>query len=110
MIRALLIDDDSDHAERLERELNQRGLGTIYAAGIREAIRKLKSRTAQVELVIICMADPSRPWLAILHQLQQTSWQSGIREFPLFLCVSRYRPGAEHQLKIERMGARHVFE
>jgi len=110
MIRALLIDDDRNHAEGLERALNQRGLITSCTASILEAVRRLQCREASIDLVVVVIADRWHPWLEILHQLQQAAWQVGIGEFPLFLCVSRLNFGTQFQLQIERMGARLVIE
>lgn len=110
MIKALLIDNDRVHAERLEQELNRRGLTTIYVASSREALKQLENRAGSIDLVVLAIADLRQPWLEILHQLQQASWRAGIGEFPLFLCISRPSLRAEFQLQIERMGARHVIE
>ena len=110
MTKVLIIDDDRNRAERLERELNQRRAATIYSATVREAVRKLKSRTASIDLVILSISDRSQPWLEILHTLQEASWQPGIGDFPLFLCISRLYFVADFQLQIERMGARYVTE
>lgn len=110
MAKVLLIDDDSDHAEQLGQGLAQRRLTVIHAANSGEAIAKLRDREGTCDLVILCMANRSRPWLAVLHDLQQAGRQAGLFELPLFLCVSRLQLEADLQLQIERMGARYASE
>ena|ERR1039458_3398442 len=110
MFSALLIDEDRDHADHLERELTRCGLTLVYAATIQNAMRKLNRRVVSVDFVLLVMSGRSGPWLEILHELQQAAWQAGISEGPLFLCISRLRFEADFQLKIEQMGARYAFE
>jgi hypothetical protein len=110
MTRALLIDDDSDHAERLGRELALRGLTVIYASDAEKATKQLLENASVCDLVILCIADRARPWLSFLKAMQEACWQAGFLEFPLFLCVSRVELGLEFQLRVERMGARFACE
>lgn len=110
MIRALLIDDDRDHALNIEEELNQRKVITNCVASISEAIGVLKRRAALFDLVILSIADRSQPWVETLHDLQQAAWQSGIGARPFFFCISRFHFDHEFQLQIERLGARLAFE
>lgn len=110
MIKVLLIAGDPIRAKDLERTLNRRGLVTSYSVSIREAVRQLECRTASFDLVVLAIGDRSQPWLEILHRLQEAAWQTGIGEFPFFLCISRLNYGADFQLRIERMGARFVIE
>lgn len=110
MSKALLIDDDPNHAEVLERSMNRRGLVTIWSRSVREAVGRLQCRGASFDLVVLSIGERSCHWIEILHELQQAAWQSGVSEFPLFLCVSRLSLGVDFQLQIERMGARLVHE
>jgi DNA-binding response OmpR family regulator len=109
MLRALLI-DDGDHAEQFARRLTERNLAVIHASDPRKAIAKLRGRDYLCDLVILCMAGHSQPWLEVLRDLQQANHQAGLREVPLFLCVSRLQLGIDLQLQIERMGARYACE
>lgn len=110
MPRVLLIDEDTTHAEEFGRRLAERGLTVIRAEGSGAAIAQLRNREYLCDLVILCMAHRSRPWLEVLRDLQHAGRQAGFREMPLFLCVSRLQLGIDFQLQIERMGARYVFE
>jgi hypothetical protein len=110
MISVLLIDGDRGHAEQLTHELNRRGLMTGKVAPVDEAAKILKTRTASIDLVMLVVCDRSQPWLERLHQLQQSCWQSGIGEVPLFLCVLRIAFRPEFLIQIEHLGVRHVVE
>ena len=110
MTTVLLIDDNADHAEHLGLPLAQRGLSVVRAADFGDAIGKLRNRALIYDLVILIMADRSRPWLTFLRNLQQAGRQEAFFEVPLFLCVSRLHLGPEFQLQIERTGARYAFE
>lgn len=110
MAKVLLIDDDGDHAEQLARGLAERRLTVTRAADGEAAIAQLRNREQPCDLVILCMARRSVPWLEVLRTLQHAGWQAGFREAPLFLCVSRLQRGIDFQLQIERMGARYADE
>jgi hypothetical protein len=62
------------------------------------------------EIAVLVIGDQSRPWFTVLHSLQEAAWQGAMPEVPFFLCVSKQDLGADFQLRIERMGARYVFE
>jgi ActR/RegA family two-component response regulator len=110
MTSALLIDDDAAHAERVGIMLAQRGLVVTRVADIGEAIKWLQVRARAWEIVVLVFGDRSRPWLAVLRELQEAGRQAGFLEVPQFLCVSRLHLGVEVQLQIERMGARYACE
>jgi DNA-binding response OmpR family regulator len=110
MNRVLLIDEDVTHAEELARRLAERSLTVIHAADSGAAIAQLRNREYLCDLVILCIAHRSRPWLEVLRDLQHASRQAGFREVPLFLCVSRLQLGIDFQLQVERMGARYASE
>ena len=109
-VRALLIDQNPEHKQQLAVALTQRGLTVIHAAHIGEAIKYLRNPAHTYELAILVMGDRSQSWLTVLGNLQRAHGQTTLFEVPLFLCVSRLQLGPEFQLKIERMGARYVFE
>ena len=110
MMKALLIDEDPNHATHLERSINRRGVVTSWTNSVREAIGRLRGREASFDLVVLSIGERSQRWIEILHKLQQAAWQPGVSEFPIFLCVSRLSLGVEFQLQVERMGARLVHE
>ena len=110
MTRVLLIDENADHAQQLGLVLAQRGLTVVRAADIEESIRNLRKPGLIYDLVILIMADRSRPWLKVLHKFQQACLQAAFLETPLFLCVAKLQFGPEFQLQIEQRGARYVFE
>jgi len=110
MLSVLLIDDDDDHAGRLDKVLAERGFIVTRAADCGQAIATLRNRTTTCDLVILSMAGRSRPWLTVLRDLQEAGRQAGFLEAPQFLCVSRLHLGVDMQLQIERMGARYVCE
>ena len=110
MFSVLLVDDDGDHAKELGRALTRRGVAVLRAANSRETIARLRNRAHVCDIVILCLADRKRPWLAVFHDLLQASREAGFSETPRFLCVSRIQFGSEFQLQIERMGARYVYE
>jgi len=110
MNSVLLIDDDGAHAERLGTILAQRGLAVIRAADAAGAVKTLQTNPHICEIVILVVAEVSRPWLTILCDLQEAARQQAFLEGPLFLCLSKRELGAEFQLRIERMGARYACE
>jgi DNA-binding response OmpR family regulator len=110
MLNVLLIDEDGDHAQQLGRRLAERRLTVIRTADSGAAIAQLRNREHLCDLVILCMAGRSDPWLEVLRDLQHAGWQAGSREVALFLCVSRLHFGIDFQLQIERMGARYASE
>lgn len=110
MTMALLIDQDDDHAEQLGMTLSMRGLTVVRAVDIEGAINKLRSNAQILEIVILVIDDPARPWLSILSDLRESAQQRAFLEKPVFLCVSRRELGINFQLRIERMGARYACE
>jgi hypothetical protein len=60
--------------------------------------------------VILNVSDAVLPWFKILKKLQEAFFQSGGHQSPLFLCTSSTKRSHEFELRIERMGARYVFE
>src|ERR1700730_8817786 len=71
--KALLIDYDSVHAERLIECLAERRSFVVeLCPTIQQAVLKLSRRGADYELVIVNVSDASRPWIRFLHVLQET--------------------------------------
>jgi DNA-binding response OmpR family regulator len=110
MNRVLLIDDDGAHAERVGTILAQRGITVIRASDAGDAVKTLRTDPHVCEIVILVIAELSRPWLTILRNLQEAARQRAFLEGPLFLCLSKRELGVEFQLRIERMGARYACE
>ena len=110
MINMLLIDDDVAHAERVGITLAQRGLAVTRVADVGEAIKRLQAQARAWEIVVIVFGDHSRPWLSILHNLQEAAWNGAFPEVPFFLCVSKRDLGTDFEIRIERMGARYAYE
>lgn len=110
MSRLLLVDDDSDHAERLGIILTQRGFAVTRVAEIGEAIKRLQAGAYTWEIAVLVIGDHSRPWFTVLHKLQEAAWHGAMPEVPLFLCVSKQDLGTDFQLRIERMGAHYACE
>lgn len=108
MYRALLIDSDATHAQRLATRLETRKLKVEILSRPQEAVARLNRRDVPCELVIINTSDPSQPWIRTLGKLQVASRQSGSWPRPLFLCFSGRKREPQFELAIERMGARYV--
>ena len=110
MYRALLIDDDTPHAERLSQQLQRRCVEVELVREIRTAISILRRRAQLYELVIINASDATQPWLNILDRLQEACHCTGSYPTPLFLCVSITPREPQFELGIERKGVRYVHE
>jgi DNA-binding response OmpR family regulator len=110
MPNVLLIDNDAAHGERVGIMLAQRGLAVTCVADIGEAIKRLRVRAREWEIVVLVFGDQSRPWFSILQSLQEAAWHGTLPEVPSFLCVSKRDLGTDFELRIERMGARYAYE
>lgn len=110
MTKVLLIDDDGDHVEGVGMILARRGLAVTRVAEISEAIKRLQSEAHAWDIVVLVIADDSRPWFTILHHLQEAAWHGALPEVPFFLCTSKRDLGFDFELRIERMGARYACE
>jgi ActR/RegA family two-component response regulator len=110
MSKLLLIDDDSDHAGRLGIILAHRGFAVTRVAEIGEAIKRLQAGAHAWEIVMLVIGDLSRPWVTVLHNLQEAAWHGVMHEVPFFLCVSKRDLGTDFQLRIERIGVRYACE
>lgn len=110
MIHVLLIDRDREHALRLERAFDERGLATLHTANGRDAAEQLGRVGSTIDIVVLSIADCVQPFLETLCTLQRAAWLRGIQGCPLFTCIARQHLGAEMQLRIERMGVRYACE
>ena len=110
MPKVLLIDDDDDHASRLDCVLTERRCIVTRAADCGLAVAMLRTHATMYDLVILSMAGRSRPWLTVLRKLQESGGRAGFLEGPQFICVSRLHLGIDLQLRIEGMGARYASE
>ena len=110
MFRALIIDDDSAHAERLSNTVASRGLHVDLVRDENEAINLLRDHSVSYELAIVNVSCASREWPLILGQIQEACWQAGRYSNPLMICVSDRRQEPQIELAVERQGARFVCE
>jgi CheY-like chemotaxis protein len=110
MRRVLLVDQDSDHAERLAARLRLHGLIVLIAPSVSEAIRRLQQRIPPCELVLVAASGTPDGWFGILRALIQASRQSCMCLGPLFLFASSVKCNPHVRLRIERLGARYVHE
>lgn len=110
MGRILLIDDDPGHAARICGRLHTHSLQVEICSNAERAIPRLRRAGCEYEVVIVNVSSAREPWIRIVSKLQEASFQGGSYSWPLFLCVSTVERPAEFELRIERMGARYVFE
>lgn len=110
MHRALIIDNDTAHANGLREILRPHGLVVDRATESEQAIGKLRRCIEPYELVILTIADTRSPWWRILENLHAACRRSNGRSVPLFLCVGRTPLRPEFILRLERLGARYVRE
>jgi hypothetical protein len=111
LYRALLLDADANHAERLiTRVLQPQRLVVDHVHHPEEALVRLQQRNHEYVLVIINISAMGSPWHRVLQELQHACRKVSCRTPPLFLCVSKTEKETEFILKIEHMGARYVYE
>jgi ActR/RegA family two-component response regulator len=108
MYRVLLVDQDTNHAERLALCLRQRGLAVSIADSIPESARLLRQRIPVCDLVLVAVAEMSDRWLDTLLSLIEASRQLHFSLGPLFLLASRQNCNPHFRLRIERLGVRYV--
>jgi CheY-like chemotaxis protein len=110
MPRVLLVDIDKQHAERIRGSLVFRAREVDVFADPKEAAARLQQARADYQVVILNVSNVLMPWINILANLQAACFQSGVFPSPLILCTSTIKQSFEFQLRIERMGARYVYE
>jgi hypothetical protein len=110
MSRVLLLDTDDTHAECVRIGLGFNGLHVEVFSDPEQAAKRLRMPGTDYEIVILNVSNVSLPWDDILAGLETACFQSGAFPSPLFLCVSRTKRSPEFELRVERMGARYVYE
>jgi len=104
MWKTLLVDADEDHARRVLALLHRRALGIdLYESG-EAAVQMLQRTRASYDVVIINATAPCKEVFLTLKQLQELCLSAR------FLCVSSVNHGPLYRLRIERLGARFVYE
>jgi hypothetical protein len=111
LYHALLIDDDSAHAERLTRRVLQPlTLVVEHVRRLDEAMMRLQHHTNPYALVIVNVSANVFPWFRALQRLQHACLRVKGQAVTLFLCVSKTQKETDFILRIEHMGARFVYE
>jgi hypothetical protein len=110
LLRVLLVDHDQGHAERICQCLRFHALEVDVCPDPERAITRLRRESANYEVVILNVSEIFWPWLKTLARLQGVCLQSRAYPSPLFLCTSSTKRSPEFELRVERMGARYVFE
>jgi CheY-like chemotaxis protein len=110
MYRALLVDQDANHAERLALCLRQHGLTVSIADSVPEAARRLRQRIPTCDLVLVAASGMQDQWPEALCVLVRASRQLCMSLGPLFLFASRQKCYPRLRLRIERLGARYACE
>ena len=110
MHRALIIDNDTDHADGLRELLRRHSCEADRAADSEQAVMRLRCYAERYELVILTIADNRSPWWRILEKLRDVCQCSERWSAPLFLCIGRIELRPEFILRLERLGARYVRE
>lgn len=110
MPRVMLVDSDSEHAERVRRRLGVDAVAVDVNADPWEAMAELRRYSADYAVVILNVSNASLPWADTLTKLQEVCFQARVYPPPLFLCTSTAKRPPEFELRIERMGGRYVYE
>jgi hypothetical protein len=110
MPRILLVDNDQGHAERVCGRLRFHALEVDVCCDRQRAVTRLRRASADYEVVILNASNIEIPCFNILARLQEACFQSGRYPAPLFLCTSSTKRSPEFELRIERLGARYVYE
>lgn len=110
MACVLLVDTDQIHAECVRVGLGFHGLEVDVYLDPEQAAVRLRWAGNDYDVVILNVTSPSLPWVNILTKLQAACLESGVYPAPRFLCTSTTKRSPEFELRIERMGARYVFE
>jgi DNA-binding response OmpR family regulator len=104
MWKTLLVDSNGSHAQRVLALLHRRALKIdLYESG--EAAVQMLHRTGKsYDIVIINATAPDEEVFLTLRKLQELCLSAR------FLCVSSVNHGPLYRLRIERLGARFVYE
>ena len=110
MPHVLLVDTDQRHAERIRECLESHALEVEVCSDSEEASTWLRRESSNYEVVVLNISDVKLPWFSILARLHEACFQSQRYPTPLFLCTSSTKRSPEFQLRMERLGARYVYE
>ena len=108
--QVLVVDGDQRHAESLCVGLSRQGLKARVFSSPEQAAQRLRRPSSDYGIVILNISNLLPNWVKVLAKLQAACFESGVYPLPLFLCVSTIKQLPELELRIERMGARYVFE
>lgn len=108
--RALLVDPDPHHAQKVLHQLEKIGIAVDTCGDLRAAAARLRMSSTPYELVLVEISDRTKSWERIIHNLQEAAHQSHHQPTPFFLCISRSRTSPELRLALERKGARLAYE
>jgi|ERR1700733_7423442 len=104
MWKTLLVDSDEGHAQRVLGLLHRRALKIdLYESG-EAAVQMLQHTGESYDVVIINATALREEIFFTLRKLQELCLSAR------FLCVSSVNHGPAYRLRIERLGARFVYE
>lgn len=110
MPRVLLIDNNQGHAEHVSERLRSHALEVEVCRETQQAITRLRQASAEYEVIILNVSDAATDWFKTLAKLKDACSETGYYPSPLFLCTSSTKRLPEFELRIERVGARYVYE
>ena len=110
MYRALIIDNDTAHANGLHELLRPHDLVVDRASDPEQAVLKLGRSADKYVLVIVTVSNTRSPWWRIIENLQEACRCSTSSLAFLFLCIGRMGLRPEFILRLERLGVRYVRE
>jgi DNA-binding response OmpR family regulator len=110
MPNVMLVDADQKHAECIRESLVLRACEVDVFRDPEAASTRLRRASTDYEVVILNVSNGVLPWITILAKLQEACFQAGAYPSPLFLCTSNTKQSVEFEIRIERTGARYVYE
>jgi ActR/RegA family two-component response regulator len=107
MARIMLVDSDEIHAKTVASALGRRGHQLIVYADTREALHLLSKEPMHFAVVILNFSNRPEDWDS-LNKLRKLT----LMRVPRLgiLCLSRSQWGTDVRLRVERKGARLVYE
>ena len=109
MHSVLLIDNDQEHAEHVRERLRSHALEVEVCRETQWAITRLRQASVKYDVIILNVSTAT-DCFKTLAKLQDACSDSTYYPFPFFLCTSTTKRSPEFELRIERMGARYVYE
>ncbi|HEV8414599.1 MAG TPA: hypothetical protein VGQ49_13470 [Bryobacteraceae bacterium] len=107
MARILLFDPDQDHARTLVSALEHNSYTLTVCASRVETLDHLKAKLAQFKVVILDFSNRPEDW-ELLERVCTFSITCVPK--PGILCLARTNWGSDVKLKVERKGARLLYE